>query len=324
MRRTLICKCKMIRDKGVEEEKGRVRKEERVKWAVGFFVLILVFLVGRQWPDEKLHLVFCDVGQGDAILITYKFNQVLVDGGPDNSVLACLSKNMPFLDRKIELVVLTHPEADHFNGLIDVFQRYRVEKLAANPFGLKNRPQFEKLLKLVFEQKVYTFFPTSGDQIRLGKLQFDILWPSRLKHEELASLKEESLKTTSGFWLIDADLITPNDFSLVLHLSFGQFDALLPGDASFEVTQTLAWRKKLPQVEVLKAPHHGSGQDNTEELYKVAKPTLVVISVGKNRFGHPSPSLIRYLQTHGIRVRRTDRDGKIEVISDGRGWWIAD
>jgi competence protein ComEC len=305
--------------KGKEE-----KKVSRVKQFAAALLISLVFLVWRQWPDGKLHLVFCNVGQGDAVLLSYRTSQILIDGGQDNSVLSCLSRNTPFWDRKIELVVSTHPESDHFRGLIEVLKRYRVEKFAANPFGLEQRPQFRQLINLLSEQKVYTFFPVQGDKIRLGKLQFDILWPSLLKHQELSRLEEISKKTTNGFLLVDEQLLSPNEFSIILHLNFGRFDALLTGDAPSLVSQTLAWRGELPRVEVLKAPHHGSGLDNPNELYQATRPQLVVISVGKNSFGHPSRSLIDDLQRQGIKVKRTDKDGEVEVVSDGRSWWAAD
>ena len=91
-------------------------------------VLILAsILIGFiSFDNRKLRLIACDIGQGDAILVTYGNNQILTDGGPNNRVLDCLSEFMPFWDRKIELVVLTHPDKDHFAGLIDVFKRYEV------------------------------------------------------------------------------------------------------------------------------------------------------------------------------------------------------
>jgi len=255
----------------------------------GFFLcLSLVFLIWHQWPDDNLHLVFCDVGQGDAILVAHGFDQILIDGGPDNSVLSCLSENMPFWDRKIELILLTHPDSDHYTGLVQVLERYKVSKFGANPFGEKNDLKFLKLQNLLSEQEVYTFFPRQGDKIRLGLISFDIIWPTPLKLKEVDSLESISSKTTNGFLFIDGKLFNVNEFSIIAHLKFGQFDALLTGDAPFLVTQTLAWRKRLPRVEVLKVPHHGSGIDNPDELYQAVKPKLGIICVGKNTFGHPS------------------------------------
>ena len=96
---------------------------------LGFLAL---FLAGFSASDEKLHLIACDVGQEDAILVVYKGNQILIDGGPDRRVLDCLVKYIPFWDKKIELVILTHPQDDHYGGLIEVFRSYEVGTFVAN------------------------------------------------------------------------------------------------------------------------------------------------------------------------------------------------
>lgn len=103
-------------------------------------------------PDNKLHVVFCDVGQGDATLIIKGSNQLLIDGGPNNSVLNCLARHIPFYDRTIEAVVLTHNNFDHSKGLTYVAERYNVL-------------HFEPVLK-------------SGNSIRLGQIKYAVEWPS--------------------------------------------------------------------------------------------------------------------------------------------------
>ena len=111
--------------------------------------LYLVFFLLSQWPDRYVHVVFCDVGQGDAILINYQFWQALVDGGPDSQVLACLSDQMPFWDRRIELVVATHPDTDHINGLTQVLSRYQVQQVLVEPIG-KNTLNFNSIECILF------------------------------------------------------------------------------------------------------------------------------------------------------------------------------
>lgn len=93
-------------------------------------ILLSLFLLGailREWPDQNVHIIFCDVGQGDAILITHAFTQLLVDGGKDSSVLHCLENNLPFWDKKIEVVLATHPDADHIGGLASVFEQFSTD-----------------------------------------------------------------------------------------------------------------------------------------------------------------------------------------------------
>lgn len=282
--------------------------------------LSLLFLVWQQRPDNNFHLIFCDVGQGDAILLVHKNNQILIDGGPNDSVLNCLADNLPFWDRNIEMVILTHPDSDHYTGLLEVFKRYRVKKFIANSFGKKDDLVFKSLISTVFEQKIDTHFLTQGDKIRISPILFDVLWPSQ---SFVKTLPDRLPENTSGdFQLVDGELIAANEFSFVLKVSFNQFDTLLTGDLPALFTQTLVWQNRLAPVEVLKAPHHGSGLDNPDEIYQKTKPQLVVISVGKNTFGHPSGELIEKLLGLGIKVKRTDQDGEVEIISDGQNWWL--
>ena len=284
-------------------------------------LLSLAFLIWRQKPDNNFHLIFCDVGQGDAILLVHKNNQILIDGGPNDAVLNCLANNIPFWDRNIEMVILTHPDADHYTGLLEVFKRYRVKKFIANSFGKKDDLVFKTLISIIFEQKIDTHFLTAGDKIRIGPILFDILWPSKNKLKELEAWKNTSL-LEEVFRLIDEELINVNEFSFVVKVSFDQFDTLLTGDLGGLQGQTLVWQDWLVPVEVLKAPHHGSRLDNPDELYGKTKSQLVVISVGKNTFGHPSGELIEKLFDLGIKVKRTDEDGEVEIVSDGQSWWI--
>lgn len=284
------------------------------RWlALLFSLIILLFLFLRTIPDDRLHLVFCDVGEGDAILITYRTTQVLIDGGEGERVLACLYRHLPFWDRKIELVILTHPEKDHYGGLAAVFSRWWVGKFASLPFGLKNRPGFEELIKLVSEQKVYSFFPSQGDKIRIGLMQFDIIWPDKNKQKELFELKKEGEKLTKDFFLIEEEKVSPNEYSLVFVFRVAGFRALFLGDLPGRISQFLSWRRQFPQVELVKASHHGAEEDNPPILYQITSPKQVVISVGKNRFGHPSEELIKRLKEEGIRVRRTDQEGEISI-----------
>lgn len=104
------------------------------KYIFGFLALILVtlWLAVLASPGQNLKIIACDVGQGDAILAISGSDQVLIDGGPGKAVLNCLNKNMPFWDRKVEGVVLTHPQKDHYGGFTDVFKNYEVELFIAN------------------------------------------------------------------------------------------------------------------------------------------------------------------------------------------------
>jgi competence protein ComEC len=288
------------------------------------FILLLfcglILLFWLQKPDDKLHLVFCDVGQGDAILITHKNDQILIDGGPDESVLACLSRHLPFWDRKIELVLLTHPDSDHFFGLTGVVERYAVGKFIANPFITRGNSDLERLAKLIEEKEIGIYSPSQGDNIKLGEIKLNVLWPGKAKLEEIEKLSSQATGKTGGFWVFDSSLVEPNQYSIVVNLNYANFNALLTGDLPAEESQLLSWQKKLFPVDVLKASHHGSGKDNPEELYRETKPEMVVFSVGKNSFGHPSLELIDKLKKTGAETRRTDLGRDVEIVSNGKSW----
>ena len=303
-----------------------MKELEILKKPLFWLILILILLWGAVFslPDKQLHLVFCDIGQGDAILISYRQIQVLIDGGPDNKVSNCLSKHLPFWDRQIEMVVLTHPDEDHFVGLIDVFKRYNVRYFVANSL-INNKVSFWQFYQLVLAEKASFYSPKAGEKIKIGSLEFSVLWPEKKlgdsrvwRKENLAYFSEnkplpDSLLTAATF----SDEL--NDTSIVLQLSFSHSQALFTGDISEKVEKLL----DLPVdgVEILKVAHHGSKFSTSEEFLRKIKPKLAVISVGKNRFGHPTPEVLERLNQAGIRVLRTDQQGEIEIVSNGWEWY---
>ena len=294
---------------------------KQVKYIL-IILLALLVLFWLQKPDDKLHLIFCDVGQGDAVLIVQGSSQILIDGGPDQSVLSCLSGHVPFWDRKIEIVLLTHPDSDHFYGLAGVVERYKVDKFVANPFISSGNSDLTALAKLIEEKDLSVYNPLQGDLIRLGEISLNILWPDKTRVEEMGKIENLAENKIGNFLVFDDSLIDSNNYSIVAHLKYGSFDALLTGDLPKEEGQLLFWQKKLFSVEVLKASHHGSGKDNPQELYQGTEPNLVVFSVGENSFGHPDQDLIRELLEKKIDYRRTDMNRDVEIITDGKDWEV--
>jgi competence protein ComEC len=257
-----------------------------------FYFLILaalaVWLAVFVSPDANLHLVACNVGEGDAILITYKNTQILTDGGPNQKVLDCLSRHLPFWDREIEAVILTHPDTDHYRGLIEVEKRYQVDHFFYNGQDISNSDY--QVLKN----------RSGGRQIiSAGKIQIDILAPESLVEEKT------------------------NDNSLVDLVSFGGFKALLTGDMVPAVSERLVVSGSLGKINYLKVPHHGSKNGLTESLLTAIKPDLAVISVGKNNYGHPAEEILQWLNKFGVKTLRTDEMGDVEVISDGKNYWFG-
>lgn len=269
-------------------------------------------------PDGRLHVVICDVGQGDAILITRGTDQLLIDGGPNDRVIDCLGEYVPFYDRRIEVVVATHPQADHISGLIKVVQRYNVSQFVMGAEG-NETAGYKDLRFKVQDSRINVRNVYSGDEIRLGDVKFKIVWPER--NWVLAHLQEPEL---AGSQVLGAktDGTDLNGFSIGGILSFGEFDVLLTGDADLKVEAKMVEAGGLKQVEVLKVPHHGSKTGMTKEWLGVVRPQLAVISVGKNNYGHPTAEAIKLLSDQGIKILRTDQVGSVEIVSDGIKWWV--
>jgi len=279
-----------------------------------FWFGLFIFLFFKKLPDNNLHLIFCDVGQGDAVVARYKNNQVLIDGGPlseAGKLLKCLDGQMAFWDRTLEAVVNTHPDEDHFGGLTEILKRYKVKMLLVNGEDNPDSPLFADFEKLISEQKVYSKIASAGVALKVGRLYFDILSPES-EGENSQNLLQNKVSGNDN-----------NKNSLVTHLQFGDFDALLTGDLPAEEEQVLVWRKILFPVEVLKLAHHGSKASTSDEILAATKPQLAIISVGKeNRFGHPGKEVLEKLNLNGIKFLRTDEAGDVEIVSDGKGWRI--
>ncbi|KKU25056.1 hypothetical protein A2435_00725 [Candidatus Woesebacteria bacterium RIFOXYC1_FULL_46_16] len=273
------------------------------KYLIGFLFLasVSVWLAAFSSYDRNLHLVACDVGQGDAILAVYGDIQILTDGGPGNSVLTCLQKYMPFWDREIELVVLTHPQEDHYYGLIEVFKRYKVDTFLTNDFTPSTQG-LKALENAVGGSGVRVVKPAVGTRLRLGMIYLDIV------HPEQGAFSEDL-----------------NDISIVTILSLGDFEAILTGDIGPKaITQMLA-KTPLKDVDYIKIPHHGSKNGLTQEFLEAVRPEIAVISVGsRNSYGHPHEEVLKLLRENGVRTLRTDELGNVELVSDGNSFWLRD
>lgn len=270
---------------------------------------VLLFILGgiflyelSRFNDGKLHVYFCDVGQGDGIFIrSPKGLDIVVDGGPDDKILSCLSNHMPFWDRTIELVILTHPHEDHLSGLIPILKRYTVLSFYTENSSSQT-PSYQELTKLIDEKKIVKKNLMAGDRLILKDgVSLLTIWPPVFDQV-----------VDQGKTDLDA-----NSLSLVELLTFGNFSALLTGDAVSFSTQ------RIGRVDVLKIPHHGSSKNLGEEALAAIGPKLAVISVGQNnRYGHPAKETLGLLKQLGINVLRTDQDGEVEIISDGQKWGI--
>lgn len=291
------------------------------KYFLSFLSLatILVGLALVFGGDKNLHLIACNVGQGDAILAVYGKTQILVDGGQDRKILDCLSRYLPFWDREIELVVLTHPQKDHFGGLIEVFKSYKVDNFASTALDFSSQ-DFEVLKNQVGGSGARVVNPTAGMEITFDLIHLDIVHPS---YAFLASEGKPS-SAISGEGVLGAYTSSrdSNDFSVVAILSFKDFDALLTGDIGPVVMDEVLSQGRIGDMEYIKIPHHGSKNGLTEGLLDVVTPEIAVISVGKNSYGHPHEEVIKLLSDRAIKTLRTDEKGDVEIITDGKSWFV--
>jgi competence protein ComEC len=288
------------------------------RYIIQLLILIAVGIVIAifQLPDGNLHIITCDVGQGDAILVTYKNIQILTDGGPDRKVLNCLGRNVPFWDRNIELVISTHPDSDHSTGLVDVIKQYNVGKILINSID-PGTDIYRLLESAVGGRGVGVVNPKGGMVLGLDLIHLDILSPSEAMFSKL-TVKDEGDKLSK--YSIGKDT---NSYSIVYRLSFKKFSGLFTGDIPKEVSDGLSILSGVEGVNYIKIPHHGSANGLTINLLKAAMPKVAVISVGsKNMWGFPAPEILKMLTDNNVTVLRTDKMGDVEVITDGEKiWW---
>ena len=265
-----------------------------------YFLVILNILFGFSllgFLDSRLEIVACDVGQGDAILIQKGKTQIIIDGGPGSKVSECLSRYIPFWDRQIELVVLTHPDLDHYEGLITVFRNYKVMNYLTS--SLTSDAESFKALQSEIEKNQPNFIKAhAGISITNNSINLQVLNP--LTYEADSDPKE-------------------NNESVVVYLNYLGFDALFTGDIEQSASDYLSTFPQVSNLEYLKVPHHGSKNGLSQTLLDITNPKLSIISVGKkNRYNHPSSEVLVILSKTSTQVLRTDEIGDVVVKTDGK------
>lgn len=236
-----------------------------------------------------------DIGQGDSILIqTAERRTILVDGGPDNTVVYKLGEYVPFYQRTIDLVVLTHPDSDHLMGLNEVLQRYHVGAVLLTGVS-SDAGAYQSFLELIASHGVQTFSAGAVHELTVdNQTTLVVLHPSQ---PLIGQTVEES-----------------NDASIVGQLHAGDFTLLLTGDAPLKVEAALLKEGRDLQSTVLKVSHHGSRTASGEAFLRAVSPQLALISAGRdNRFGHPHSSVLERLTSLSIPVLNTQQAGDITV-----------
>ena len=266
-----------------------------------FSVLVFLgyhnFLINSSVLEGNLRIVFLNVGQGDATLIQTKEKNILLDGGPDKSLIFKMDEFFPFYRRKIDLVILSHFDLDHFVGLIEILERYQIEKIITN--GLDDHTSVgEKWRALIETNKIKIQEISQPIKMDLNNnLSLDFIWP---QFGNSKKLKDDD-----------------NSSSLVIKLNYRQRNFLFMGDAPKKVEQELIAKEIDLKSDVLKIGHHGSKYSAGLDFLKLVNPEYGIISCGKNNFGHPSLRVLKNLKTVQVKTLRTDEKGDIIFLTDG-------
>ena len=258
-----------------------------------FFIIFIIFCVLYfNYNNNKFEVIFFNVGQGDSVLINLPGNnEILIDGGPDKTVLYKLNKYLPVYNRDIELMILTHPHADHITGLIEVLKRYNIKKIMRT--GVEDNSEiYKEFINISNKKNIKIIKPEDFDKIKLDdKNILKIIYP------------RENLENKSF-----SDL---NDSSIVVKLDTPEKDFLFTGDISVDIEKEIIVNGVDISADILKVAHQGSNTSSSEEFIKAVSPAFAVIPVGENNFGHPSLRVIHRLERLGAQILRTDQSGDI-------------
>ncbi len=269
------------------------------------FKLALAFLflaAATTWQLQKENLAeiyFLDIGQGDAILLRVNGQNILVDGGPDNLLLYRLGEVLPWWDKKIDYLIISHFHDDHYMGFIELLNRYQVKNILVGA----HRPE-EEFLFSVWQQAVgqHQLEPKvvhAGDQFYLAPNIFWQILAADSQHEDF------------------------NDNSLLIKFTIGEIKLLLTGDLTSDKEKDLLKAKVDLSADILKVAHHGSKYSSALDFLQAVSPQLCVIqSETDNSFGHPHQETLERLEAIGCQILRNDSLGNIKVESDGLFWQL--
>lgn len=269
----------------------RITKKQIIS-TILFFILSFTFYFLIINLDKRTKIVFCDVGQGDGTYIRIKNKiDVLIDAGPDKSILSCLGKHMPFWDKQIEIAFLSHSNKDHYQGFYYINERYKILNFITikSPFETKN---YKKLINNLLKKQVNVYYYFQGNKIKIDKeTNFLFLWP-----------KKDFISTND------------NEYSQVMIFNQNEFKILFTGDISFKILAQIIKDNDFikNKIEIIKIPHHGSKNGINKKILDIIKPNIAVISAGKNNsYGHPAKEVINILKALNIKIKRTDVDKDI-------------
>lgn len=270
-----------------------------IQWVVALVLIAVNALLWLSPVPQGLTVTFFDVGQGDSILIEGPTGvQVLVDAGADSAALRELGSRLPFWDRTLDAVVVTHPDKDHVGGMADILERYEVGYILDPGIGNTTKAWESFVDSAEAERGAVLVVARAGQRLDLGGGAYaDILFPDR----DVSKVKNT------------------NDSSIIMRVVYGDTSFMLTGDAPSKVEQELFLKLGYGlDSDVLKAGHHGSKTSSLPDFVESVSPQYVVFSRGcDNTYGHPAPSVVAYYKKLGIQTRDTCEEGTISFLSDG-------
>ncbi|HLD31511.1 MAG TPA: MBL fold metallo-hydrolase [Patescibacteria group bacterium] len=256
-------------------------------------ILVIIFClvwVGYQQEMNRQGVVFLAVGQGDSTLILLPQGlEILVDCGPDATVISRLGRYLPFFVQEIDYLFITHADLDHYGGCEEVLRRFEVKNIVLDPRQTSLAPAWQSLQRALTAEGVRVITDTKEAQwvFSAGRLQFFFITP---------------------------DKIDANTTSLVFQLIFPRFRILFMADLGQAEEKKLQEKYgEILRSDILKVGHHGSAYSSEEGFLKTVGPAQAVIMVGKNNFGHPSVRVLKRLERQGAEIWQTDEEGDIIV-----------
>ncbi|MFN8442701.1 MAG: DNA internalization-related competence protein ComEC/Rec2 [Caldilineaceae bacterium] len=274
--------------------------------------MLSLWFISSNLPDHRLHLYFLDIGQGDGILIeTPSGRQVLIDGGKEyDRLIHQLNKVLPWWDRSLDLVVLTHPDGDHMWAQEQLPLQYEIAKALITPITQAS-VDAEKWIEAMNKARTTVDLQQEGGKIDLGDgVILQVLWPPAGGFDPAEAQTDDHVDTSYD-----------NENGLVLRLEYGSFSSLFTADIGAPSEAALLERHSPLNATLLKVGHHGSKFSSSEPFIEAVNPQVAVIQVGQdNDYGHPHAATLQRLK--GRPILRTDIQGAIEVTSDGEQMWL--
>lgn len=268
-------------------------------FAVLIIILALFFYIKISGRNPKFSVTFFSIGQGDAALIKFGNGQkMLLDCGPDRKILAKLGSALPFYDKTIDFLLISHPDADHYGGCADVLDRYDVKEIITNSTKKEADPYWRYFDQKEKQEGAIIKIMTGPQVWVIGSSTLEFLNPD--------SSLALSVKDAEG-----------NNASIVFRLLNNNEKFLFTGDMEIPLENALEQKycsstsTDCPalKADILKVGHHGSDSSTGEELLHVISPKEAIVSVGQNTFGHPSFRVLKKLERASVKVWRTDELG---------------